>query len=599
MVILTVWYLVQLFTFLKNRKDIAVEVKSTEPIVMPKDGYLASVSSPFAEITEEYRGTVPAFAMELEPIVNPLYGKAQDKKARKNSVKEEAKVNHQEKRDNSFIDLGMFDVDGTWDPSLDTANQASVLSAKEDPHKLLLAELADQPWQKVTVDVVGLDITFSLDGKVLRTNRLPEPIEDIPGDGSLLVGARYPKEHRFTGEIKKLSFYESVKLPATPDDGPGFDGRPPAPGSLLKDAPVNVLGMGDDPRRSVKQGSEARSKLFDGGFHTSLKIPTQLHPGLNEDKCPTCFKIEVEFKQKKNTSGYVMAKTDSAGISRYFALAICNTKKGMSIQFYYRPKGSVQGHRLSLANDGMYTNEDPMDADYLISGLLSDQNAPVTAAAQRAANAEAETSISAKSKFAALEKKKDEAPAPRESKPAPKRKASLKMQEKLMAAQGKSVGLTSLAEDGTAVVMDEAEKAEKLKKDMQRLTEREVELRSIIAAGTTLRNSAAEAERVALLKDAEVRKLQTELKAAEVRASRAVTKRDAQKAAAFKEVQQQQGKDLEEALKPGSKVAGMAQPTHLSLTAGVTPVTVPESASGEGASVLEMLAVLSMFPDLN
>jgi hypothetical protein len=599
MIVLTLWYLIMFLLSYFAEKDEEIVVKSNEPIVLPKDGYLASASSPFAEITDAQRGSIPAFAMELEPITNPLYGKS--KLEKKNSKKPKRSSegnlgNYQDGRDNQYIDLSMFDVDGTY---VEQVEEDLGVSNKEDPHKILLAELAEQPWQKITVDVSDVDVTFSLDGKVIRTNRLPEPIEDIPGDGSLLVGARHPKEHRFTGEIKALHFTESVKEPATPDDAPGFGGRPPGPGSLLKDTPINMLAIGDDARRMVKPGSEKSSKLFDGGFHTSLNVPTQLHPELKEYGCPTCFRVEATFKQKVGTSGYIMAKTDSAGLSRYWALGVVSTKDGQSFQFYYRPKGSVRGHRLTLANEGMF-NEATMDPDHVITGQLDDQEEMSTAEMRAATTADAINAKSAKDKFVQLEenaKKKPEA-LDRESIQAPaKRKASSAIKQK-MKAMGAA---TEIDEAGLVGEVDEEQRLEQMKAELVRLDTRETELTAVIAASTTLRNSAAEAERVAGLKDAEVRKLQADLKAAEVRASRAAASRDAKLAEIRQAAAADQGAALAAMLKPASKPANLGKATHLSLSAGVQPVTAPGAGgAAEGAATIqEMVAVLSLFPDLN
>jgi len=602
MIILVIWYLVIWLLDYYTYKEEEIIVKSKEPLVLPKDGYLASASSPFAEVTDAERGSIPAFAMELEPITNPLYGKAKLGKKDKKKAKRASSIdgNYQDGKDNSFIDLGMFDVDGSWDPVNDAGNQ-EVVSDKEDPHKILLAELADQPWMKITLDVSDVDVTFSLDGKIIRTNRLPEPVEDIPGDGSLLVGARHPKEHRFTGEIKALHFTESVKEPATPDDAPGFGGRPPGPGSTLKKVPVNLLAIGDDARRVVKPGSEKTSKLFDGGFHTSLNIPTQLHPGLKEYGCPTCFKIEATIKQKVGTSGYIVAKTDSAGLSRYWALGVVTTETGMSFQFYYRPKGSVRGHRITLANHGMF-NDATMDPDHVIVGQLNDQE-DMSAAERRAATAaDAIGAKSAMDKFVKLEAEAKNVPevADRDSVQAPQRRKSSKIMQK-MKAMGAGATESGLEVVGEEEEVDDAKRAAQMKKELSRLETREIELNAVLAASTTLRNSATEAERVAGSKDAEVRKLQAELKQAEVRASRAAAKRDEVMAAAQEAAAAEQGKAMVELLKPSSRPANLGKATHLSISPGVQPVTPPDvGGADEGdASIEEMLAMLSLFPDLN
>ena len=599
LIVLTVWYIVIFLLDYFAHKEEEIVVKSKEPLVLPKDGYLASASSPFAEVADAERGSIPAFAMELQPITNPLYGKSKLDKKEKKKAKRASGIegNFQDGNDNHFIDLGMFDVDGSWDPSNDPNNQ-EVVSDKEDPHKILLAELADLPWQKITVEVSDVDVTFSLNGKILRTNRLPEPVEDIPGDGSLLVGARHPKEQRFTGEMKSLHFTESVKEPATPDDAPGFGGRPPGPGSTLKNAPINLLAIGDDARRMVKPGSEKTSKLFDGGFHTSLNVPSQLHPGLKEYGCPTCFKIEATIKQKVGTSGYIVAKTDSAGLSRYWALGVMNTDTGMSIQFYYRPKGSVRGHRLTLANDGMF-NEATMDPDHIITGQLDDQE-EMTAAERRAVSAaDAINAKGAMAKFVALEEDAKKVPdtSDRESIQAPQKRKSSKIMQKMKAMSGES-GLPIVGEE---VEMDDEKRAEQMKKDLARLETRETELTAVIASSTTLSNSAAEAERVAGLKDAEVRKLQADIKQAEVRVNRASSKLDEVMAAARESAAAEQGVALAELLKPSSKPANLGKATHLSLSAGVQSVSPPDAGGAEegGSSVEEMLAMLSLFPDLN
>jgi len=126
--------------------------------------------------------------------------------------------------------------------------------------------------------------------------------------------------------------------------------------------PVPLFAVADDVNGTVQAGSAEDSYVFDGTSQCYFNVPEHFHPAVQR-------RLVINFRVRPmpDCRGYVLAKTDPAGISRYWAVGIAKSKAGTSIQFYYQPRGVNVGHRLISANVGRYTSG-TMDPEYLITG---------------------------------------------------------------------------------------------------------------------------------------------------------------------------------------------------------------------------------------
>jgi hypothetical protein len=291
------------------------------------------------------------------------------------------------------------------------------------------------------------------------------------------------------------------------------------------------------------------------------------------------------------TSGYLAAKTDASGVTRYWALALMHTESGSSIQFYYRPKGSTQGHRLTVANIGMFT-EATMDPEFVISGDLAEAEADINPESGGAQTTKSDTDISAKgamNMFSQMEAV-DVDVVPEKEEVRPGRRRSVKLMNAMSALGGGDDASPSTGEGAAAAIV-------RLERELADLAAREKELEAVIAVNGTYKETVKEAERVAQENAVELRKLQSTVKSAEVRAVRAAAKRDEAQADSRDVIRGKQSEMLAEVL--GQKSGAVSRATHLSMTPGVTQVPSTLTApSAESIPASEMLAVLSMFADL-
>jgi hypothetical protein len=637
-VVLILWYVFFGVTeYLERKKAVPEVVMAPAPLARPVDGYLAAAATfdDYGSMSDE---AAAAMAAEMQPISNPLYGERIDEVAEEiktgkaapgAATKPDPAVNLQDGRDNQYIDLAMFEQEAAFSAHTQQEEEVESKLGKVDEERLaLLAALNELPWQDITVEVKDLDITFSLDGHVLRTNRLPEPMQDIHGDGHLVVGQRYPGLHRFTGEMRALNFYESTERVPGPDDPSGRDGRPPRPDAALGTSPINLFVLGDDPNRTVTKGNEEGAKLFDGGYSTAMHVPHTQQPTLAAvERHGVSFKLECSIRQKPGTSGYVVAKTDGSGNTRYWALGIVSEERGTSFQFYYRPKGAVEGHRMTVANIGTFTSA-TMDPEYVLVGqaLEVDQAQKSATAMDRigaagldmlqAGDAESFFQGKVKAEEQALKREMDR--KQQEAK-ANWKKVSAKSNKLLSAASafagaGGLAAVASVAADPapapapvelppTTDPEDEADDRAvriqaKMREDkLAQFARRKVQLEAIVAAHEESAAAVVAATTALRAKDTQISQMQGKLNSAEVRATRAAARRDEAVAAAQVDAQAKQGQALSALLPPRTSI-GVDRATHLSMTPGATPV-VPDYEPATGPiETTDVLAMLSLFPDL-
>ena len=248
-----------------------------------------------------------------------------------------------------FDDIGVLTEESLFSPPLSGRSMLSVAS--------VLRQTKDIPWLNVGIKVSHSDVSFYADGKLLISAPLPNSIRD--GPGVLRIGQRAPGRFAFKGEIADLSFFTSHAL--------DFEGKDLS--DLPDDKPEPLTSFAEDVNGSVGPGSIEGSYVFDGTVASYLDVPEDYQPTAENH-----FQISFRCKAASDCAGYVVAKTDPSGTTRYWAVAIVKSKAGTSIQFYYRPKDSIIGHRLISANIGRYT-KGIMDQEFVILGEDKDLQA--------------------------------------------------------------------------------------------------------------------------------------------------------------------------------------------------------------------------------
>jgi hypothetical protein len=563
-----------------------------EPVVIPRDRYLTDGGAyvhPLMDVA-----SLADSSSELPLVGSALFSKNGEPVF--SEVVPPEIENYQANADNSMIELGMFDM-----ASESAAKDANVgvdeihASERVDPLAPIRAVLAGLPWTSIKIQVQDLDVSFYVDGKLLRTNRLPEPLEDIHGDGVLRIGQRMPNLFGFTGEITNLKVKESEDVLPNPDDPMGPDRRPPrAKAVLIPDSSApDLLSIPDNPFGAVKTGSTDESWLFDGKYRTYLDVPTQHHPRLN--KRTTHFEISADVKQMPDTSGYIVAKTDHTGTTRYWALAMVSTPSGMSIQFFYRPQGSTKGHRITVANQGVFGGE-TMDNEFLITGhqLELDESAKERNMVQ----ADGVTVKKAKSveTGAAVPSGADVTGGGRAvevESDAHKRRHSHKRSVEEAAELARQVAVAELAQ-AHASELDSFKEAHAAA--MAQFAANEKELQGVVAEHERLVGEAARADADVKAKDAAAATARAALDSAEALAQQLQDQQEAERGKLHELGVSQRAKTVTAAL--SGRGVGAMEAMQLSLTPAVTAVKNPLPASESGAplSASELVALLSLFP---
>lgn len=353
---LLIWYVI-LYCCCKKQPvgDEEAVVNDTKQVVtLPRDGYLMS--------TMQFDN--PAFN-------NPRYDERIVLSAPAEVPVERSSHQH-DAIDNHMIAMGLFE--GTDTAKATAANVWAAGDSADDaafnPNTALQAAIADLPWVNVAVEITDQDATFSLNGTVLRTNRLPEPIEDTRDDDMVVrVGQRVPNANGFKGEMRNLHFYECQEEVPSPDDPPSANRRPPRTRLGLMDTPVDLLYLGDNPNGTVADGSDKSTKLFNGAYTSYLDVPGAFHPKSSVTRSIK-MRISVDVRQLPESSGYIVSKTDVSGQTKFWALGLVSTAHGTSIQFYYHPKGAERGHRVTMASVG-HNVDTALDSDGLIDGVAT------------------------------------------------------------------------------------------------------------------------------------------------------------------------------------------------------------------------------------
>jgi hypothetical protein len=278
-------------------------------------------------------------------------------------------TNFQADKDSSLIDLQLFDMNAlgaramAQPPRPVTAAAASSANVSESlvgasaapdaarsaDATALLNALQAEEFFSFSFNVNGMDVHFMVNGEEQLSTRLITPIND--GPGVLRIGQRVPGTFRFEGEVRALHFV-----------GSHFVDDPRRPNKrVLDETPLDLMVMSDNPNSAVEPGSESGSMLFTGKRLSYLEMPEVSHPVASDR-----FQINVELRCKVQAGGYLVAKTTPDGSTRLWALALVKTRRGMSWQFYYRPKDSQVGHRSLLCNtNGESVGE--VDLDNLIN----------------------------------------------------------------------------------------------------------------------------------------------------------------------------------------------------------------------------------------
>eukprot|EP00052_Salpingoeca_macrocollata_P015848 m.126852 g.126852 ORF g.126852 m.126852 type:complete len:896 (-) comp19831_c2_seq1:79-2766(-) len=281
-------------------------------------------------------------------------------------VTADARENFQ--KDNGLIDFNLFSMQPNPNrrgvlpgprstaPLLETPVGQAPDTQTNQHNLLLLAALRENPWIQIEVDVKGLDVAIAINGQTELQTRLMAPVWD--GPGHLRLGQRVPGLFRFEGEMRSVVFTES-----RPVDGDSNRRR-------LEDQGMDLLILADNPHGHVTEGAAEGSLLFNGKKKSFLDVPVDVHP-LVSDR----FRIACEVRCQSQPGGYLVAKTSPDGSIRYWAVGLVKTKRGLSVQFYYRPQGSQHGHRAIVCNTGKeHINE--MDTDNVI--MVGTPDGPAT-----------------------------------------------------------------------------------------------------------------------------------------------------------------------------------------------------------------------------
>jgi hypothetical protein len=213
---------------------------------------------------------------------------------------------------------------------------------------IVLAGVKDDPWMSVCVEVDSKDVTFSVDGSVLSTAPLAAPLRD--GAGRLCIGQRAPGRYSFHGAVADLEL---------------LHGRDVGGDLQWDEETYELIPLADDVNGTVANDpAHAGAKVFDGSKNCFLEVPSDVQPAPSD-----IMRISFRVKLMSDTKGYVVAKTDPSGTTRFWAVGMVKSKAGLSIQFYYHPENLSIGHRLLSANQGRYTSG-TMDTEYLIVGEM-------------------------------------------------------------------------------------------------------------------------------------------------------------------------------------------------------------------------------------
>jgi hypothetical protein len=300
---------------------------------------------------------------ESRTVANPLYLSNVEAITVEEPAESEAGINYQNDED-GVLDIDMFDLGpniaeaafGTVPVNPTTTTSDDRFFSEPGASNLLagavLADVDNVEWIEVSLECVNDELTFSADGQVLVSAPLAAPIAD--GPGVFRLGQRAPGRFTFRGLISDICFAGGVTT--APEDGS-------LPGSAVG-ASYSLRPFAEDINGVVEENGEG-AMVFDGTAACFLEVPREFQPDVSAS-----WRLTFRMKPAEDCKGYVFAKTDPSGVTRFWSLGVIKSKSGLSMQFYYRPQGADVGHRLISANMGRFT-KGTMDQEYLIMGANS------------------------------------------------------------------------------------------------------------------------------------------------------------------------------------------------------------------------------------
>ena len=169
--------------------------------------------------------------------------------------------------------------------------------------------LSDGQYHDVTITFYGTNVEFTFDGTATQSVQLSAPFEDGPGD--LHIGQRAPGRYRFRGAIERLHIA-----------GPEVSGAlvPPAAHQLGN----AVIDCARVPALLVLDGGRGHN--------------VQAAPSVG-----STFSIAFTVRMNVGSSGYIFARTNTAGTLRRYALYVPRVGRA---RFYYKTTGSTN-HRIA------------------------------------------------------------------------------------------------------------------------------------------------------------------------------------------------------------------------------------------------------------
>lgn len=179
-------------------------------------------------------------------------------------------------------------------------------------------------WMHIEVEVMGKQVNFRVNGKLIGTKIIPVKVWD--GDGPIRVGQRDGGKYAFKGELKSLNVRESILT----QNKNGFTAE-------LNDEPVDVTAYAKNKDNRVKKGSVDQSYQFDGTSGCVLTCPDDAQPIIEE-----WFSISADIRPSKDCKGYIINKSTLDNKQRYWGLVYTSSSSGSQLQFYYRPQASDQ-----------------------------------------------------------------------------------------------------------------------------------------------------------------------------------------------------------------------------------------------------------------
>ena len=175
--------------------------------------------------------------------------------------------------------------------------------------------LSDGQYHDVAITIYGTNAEFTFDGATTHSAQLSAPFEDGPGD--LHIGQRAPGRYRFRGAIERLDIA-----------GPEISGAlvPPAAHQLGN----TVANCSHVPAFLVLDGEGGKT--------------VQAAPSVG-----STFSVAFTVRMNVGSSGYVFARTNTAGTLRRYALYVPRVGRA---RFYYKTTGSTN-HRIAYLSAGI------------------------------------------------------------------------------------------------------------------------------------------------------------------------------------------------------------------------------------------------------